>query len=538
MRLLHLLPAVALFATAMAHAQSAMLRIVCEDDNAGAEVSVNGDFKGSCPLDMQLKPGTHEIRAVKNIDAARERVFVRQERLGDGVAKRIEVMLGAPTLSAHGRKLEEERLRREQAEAARREEERSRQLAEQQRIEAEQARLLKEKTDLLLAGYKARGIEPGSGKSFRDCDDCPELVLIPPGRFWMGAAIHNNPYVAPEHPVRIDYPFAIGKFEVTFDEWDACVKDNGCAHRPEEGVTDNGMFSPNMRWGRGRQPVIHVSRVDAMAYLKWLSQKTGATYRLPSEAEWEYAARAGTTTAYSTGACLSPSMANIDGNFGSVRANMPAQAFAGTGMQVKLENGVLHVPLLVDDGPAARAGLRSGDVITRVGQTDASTFASDEQVLAQLRGAPGTPVELQVFRKSENRRFTVSFMRELMELCPQDKTALRRTAAVGSYPANVFGLHDVHGNVAELVQDCLPDSAGAQGGYAGAPADGRPMQRDGCKHFALRGGSWVTGSAEARSFARGDDMSYSLMAAGYDPGYARYNYIGFRVVRILMPNGR
>lgn len=86
-------------------------------------------------------------------------------------------------------------------------------------------------------------------------------------------------------------PFAAGKYEVTFAEWDACVADNGCSG-----------YSPNDQgWGRDKRPVINVNWNDAMQYVQWLTQKTGKNYRLLSEAEWEYAARAGTTTAYSFG---------------------------------------------------------------------------------------------------------------------------------------------------------------------------------------------------------------------------------------------
>jgi formylglycine-generating enzyme required for sulfatase activity len=118
-----------------------------------------------------------------------------------------------------------------------------------------------------------------SGTVFRDCADCPEIVWLPQGEFIMGEASTAN---SPRHVVRINYMLAVGRYEVTFVEWDACVTDGGCRRRPY----DSG-------WGRGRQPVINVSWADAQQYSAWLSRKTGKRYRLLSEAEWEYAARAG-----------------------------------------------------------------------------------------------------------------------------------------------------------------------------------------------------------------------------------------------------
>jgi formylglycine-generating enzyme required for sulfatase activity len=99
--------------------------------------------------------------------------------------------------------------------------------------------------------------------------------------------------------------FVIGKYEVTFEEWDACVADGGCTRKPD----DQG-------WGRGRRPVINVSWEDAQAYIAWLKKQTGKPYRLPSEAEWEYAARAGTTTRYRWGDAIPPENANYGGNVG------------------------------------------------------------------------------------------------------------------------------------------------------------------------------------------------------------------------------
>ena len=148
---------------------------------------------------------------------------------------------------------------------------------------------------------------PKEGESFRDCDICPEMVVIPAGSFRMGSPEGEPGRSEDEGPVRtvsFARPFAMARNEVSFEEWDACVRDGGCDHEPE----DQG-------WGRGRRPVINVSWKDAQAYVQWLSRKTGEDYRLPSEAEWEYAARAGTQTPFFTGDCISTDQANYDGNF-------------------------------------------------------------------------------------------------------------------------------------------------------------------------------------------------------------------------------
>jgi formylglycine-generating enzyme required for sulfatase activity len=137
------------------------------------------------------------------------------------------------------------------------------------------------------------------GRVFRDCPNiCPEMVVVPAGSFMMGSNEYDSE--KPQRKVTIARPFAVGKFEVTFAEWDACVADRGCQHRPG----DEG-------WGRGRRPVINVSWHDVKEYVGWLSRKTGKTYRLLSEAEWEYAARAGTTTRYAFGDTISKSQAQF-----------------------------------------------------------------------------------------------------------------------------------------------------------------------------------------------------------------------------------
>ena len=255
------------------------------------------------------------------------------------------------------------------------------------------------------------------GRVFRDCPECPELVVVPAGSFTMGSPSsegRRHDDEGPQHRVTIPEPIAVGKYEVTFAEWNACVAAGGCnGHRPD----DEG-------WGRGQRPVIDVNWGDAKAYVGWLSRKTGERYRLLSEAEWEYSARAGTTGPFHFGSTISTDQANYDGNY---------------------------------------------------------TYGS---------GRKG------VYR--------------------------RKTMPVGSFSANGFGLHDVHGNVWEWVEDCVHDS------YAGgAPTDGSAwVSGGGCNRRVLRGGSWVNDRPGGlRSAHRIGD------AAG-DSGAASN---GFRVSRTLTP---
>lgn len=131
---------------------------------------------------------------------------------------------------------------------------------------------------------RAPGPQPRIGSVFRDCADCPEIVWLPQGKFIMGEPL---PASGPRHVVRISYMLAVGRFEVTFAEWDACVAARGCRRRPDPSG-----------WGRGSQPVINVSWADAQQYAAWLSRRTGKRYRLLTEAEWEYAARAGSHVRY------------------------------------------------------------------------------------------------------------------------------------------------------------------------------------------------------------------------------------------------
>lgn len=235
------------------------------------------------------------------------------------------------------------------------------------------------------------------------------MVVIPAGEFMMGSPSSEPDRLeseGPQHRVQIEKPFAIGKYTVTFEEYDAFVQANQSDKPSDEG------------WGRGRRPVINVSWEEARAYAKWLSEQTGKHYRLPSEAEWEYAARAGTTTPFLTGEQITTEQANFDGKY-------------------------------TYNGSA----------------------------------------------KGENRGKTVE---------------------VGSFPANAFGLHDVHGNVWEWVQDCWHDN------YEGAPGDGTAWESGDCTRRLLRGGSWNYDPQNVRSAGR----------YRYAPG-SRSGDVGFRLARTL-----
>ena len=139
-----------------------------------------------------------------------------------------------------------------------------------------------------------------AGKKFRDCAGCPEMVVVPSGSFMMGGGKHNSEY--PIRSVNIRR-FAVGVHEVTFSQWDACHRAGRCSYNPKDNL-----------WGRGNRPVIDVSWNDAQEYVRWLSEVTGEKYRLLSESEWEYVARAGTTGPFHTGSTISRAQANYGGS--------------------------------------------------------------------------------------------------------------------------------------------------------------------------------------------------------------------------------
>jgi len=233
---------------------------------------------------------------------------------------------------------------------------------------------------------------------FRDCPTCPEMVVIPPGRFIMGAPASEDPYfggeIGPRHRVRIARPFAVGKYEVTVGQYRAFVRETGFRTQIEREGRASG---PQCQTGWGKKagtdwrnsglqqsdnhPVVCLDWVDAKAYANWLARKTGKPYRLLSEAEWEYVARAGATTAYTWGH--------------------------------KADHTKGHLP------------------------------------------------QLGHFRKGWRKNWNV---------------------AVGSYPANRFGVHDMHGNAWEFVADCYHKD------YRGAPKDGKPWMTGDCKRHSMRGG--------------------------------------------------
>lgn len=264
----------------------------------------------------------------------------------------------------------------------------------------------------VLKAEQERALKPGD--SFRECARvCPTMVIVPSGSFIMGS--DWKPFVQPPHKVVIPNAFAVSKYEITFADWNACVDHGGC----------NGYQPGDEGWGNEQRPLIYVSWYDAQAYVAWLREVTGKPYRLLTEAEYEYAARAGTTTAYPWGDDIIPNvlpMANCDGCGG---------VWAGN-----------------------------------------------------------------------------------------------RTAPVGSFPPNKFGLYDMVGNVWEWTQDCWHGSYKVmfEGREFDAPADGSAWLEGGkCGQRVTRGGAW---NSTPYDYVRSDNR------AGVTAG-GKFINRGFRIARSL-----
>jgi formylglycine-generating enzyme required for sulfatase activity/serine/threonine protein kinase len=176
-----------------------------------------------------------------------------------------------------------------------------------------------------LSAERERALKPKD--TFKECANCPQMLVVPAGTFTMGSPASESGQrlvkEVPQHEVTIARQFAVGQFELTFDEWDACVAADGC----------KGYKPSDYGWGRGRQPAVSVSWVHANAYVAWLKKLTGKPYRLLSEAEYEYAARAGTTTAYPWGNAIGKNNANCDGcgSQWDKKQTAPVGSFAANG---------------------------------------------------------------------------------------------------------------------------------------------------------------------------------------------------------------
>ena len=228
------------------------------------------------------------------------------------------------------------------------------------------------------------------GTVFRDCSACPEMVVVPAGSFMMGSPASEegrSGNEGPRHRVTIGWSFAVGVYEVTFAEWDACVRAGECwEYRPD----DEG-------WGRGSRPVINVSWEDAQRYVRWLSRETSVRYRLLSEAEWEYVARAGTQTARHWGESRTAQCQYANGDAASVSCSESYENTAPVGSFQPNSFGLYDVLGNVSEwtedcgndsysgAPGNGSAWQRGDCSTRV-LRGGSWFGSPRNLRSAIRG--------------------------------------------------------------------------------------------------------------------------------------------------------
>lgn len=284
---------------------------------------------------------------------------------------------------------------------------------------------------------KAQAAKPQSptllpGQTFKECRNCPEMIVLPAGTFTMGSPADEPLRRENESQAEITFsrPFAMSRMAITWDQWEACVRDTWCDGPAVEAALatlPNGEPNPNYAdWGRGTRPATGMSWYDAQNFVGWLNAKTGEddAYHLTSEAEWEYGARAGSTTAFPWG----PEIDHDYGNF-------------------------------------------------------------------------GTDVEGQLGGKADGR-----------------DVWLGETSPGGSFPANAFGLYDMHGNIFEWTDDCY------EADRAHAPTDGSANKEGNCANRVFRGGTFLSNPYMQRSARRG---------APYPATQRGRNYLGFRVAKTL-----
>ncbi|MFM9488388.1 dihydropyoverdine dehydrogenase [Pseudomonas monachiensis] len=270
-----------------------------------------------------------------------------------------------------------------------------------------------------LPGLAQAYTAPLPGKVFKDCRNCPEMVVLPAGTFTMGTPddeVGREPDEGPMHEVTFDKSFAMSRYQITAGEWAQYMKETGITlpdgdTRPGRACTNGKPSYPQ----DPRQPAVCMNFAEVSAYVAWLSMKTGQHYHIVSEAQREYAARAGSKGAF---------------------------------------------PFPFDPGTEYSIATHANTY----GPTDGYSYSSP----------------------------------------------------VGSYPANAFGLYDMHGNVYEWIADCYhPD-------YVGAPTDGSAWTEPNCDTLRIRGNDWGEAPVFSRSGNRND----------IDP-QTRGDWIGFRVVRTL-----